>query len=135
MRNPLTFQLKSVVCVAFGMLIGAAGAGKLLAQSSEAPAYLVAEIDVHDAVGYKTKYLPLVSATFARFGAKYLAAGGKTESVAGAPPPNRVVILEFPSMEKARAWYTSKEYVATAPIRHTVATIRSFLVEGRAPQP
>ena len=125
---------KIVSYVSIGVLIGASGS-KLLAQSSELPAYYVAEIDVHDVDVYKTKYVPFVSATLAPYGGKYLAAGGKTEGVEGAPPAKRVVILQFPSMDKAKAWYGSKEYGEIKPVRHAAATTRSFIAEGRGPQP
>jgi uncharacterized protein (DUF1330 family) len=125
----------AVVSLALGALIGAVGAGRLFADTTALPAFEVAEIDVHDADTYKTKYAPLVPATLAPYGGKYLAAGGKVETLEGDAPAKRVVIIQFPSMENAKNWYNSKEFNAIKPIRQAVATTRSFLVEGRAPLP
>jgi hypothetical protein len=54
-------------------------------------------------------------------------------AVEGPPPASGVSILEFPSMDKAEAWSNSPEYDKIKPVRHAVATTRSFIIEGRAP--
>jgi uncharacterized protein (DUF1330 family) len=92
-------------------------------------------VNVRDLDTYKNDYAAHVAATLAPYGGRYLAAGGRTESIEGAPPASRVSLLEFPSVEKAEAWYNSPEYGKIKPVRHAVATTRSFIVEGRAPAP
>jgi uncharacterized protein (DUF1330 family) len=117
-----------------GIVIGASGGAALHAQSTAAaPAYYVVEVNVRDLDKYKNDYASHVAATLAPYGGRYLAAGGRTESIEGAPPASRVSILEFPSVDKAEAWYNSPEYDKIKPIRHAVATTRSFIVEGRPP--
>lgn len=124
---------KAIFYLATGTTIGAAGGTTLQAQNNAPPAYYIAEVGVHDVDTYKTKYVPLVPSTLAPFGGKYLAAGGRTEGVEGAPPAKRIAILQFPSVEKAKAWYNSAEYGKLKPVRHAAATTRSFIVEGRTP--
>jgi uncharacterized protein (DUF1330 family) len=118
-----------------GIVICASGGAALHAQNSTvALAYYVVEVNVRDVDKYKTGYASHIAATLAPYGGRYLAAGGRTESVEGAPPASRVSILEFPSVDKAEAWYNSAEYGEIKPVRHAAATTRSFIVEGRPPE-
>jgi uncharacterized protein (DUF1330 family) len=118
-----------------GIVICASGGATLHAQNTAAPlAYYVGEVNVRDVDKYKMDYASHIAATLAPYGGRYLAAGGRTESVEGAPPASRVSILEFPSVDKAEAWYNSAEYGEIKPVRHAVATTRSFIVEGRPPE-
>ncbi|NQW18563.1 MAG: DUF1330 domain-containing protein [Chloroflexi bacterium] len=91
--------------------------------------YLVAEIEVHDPVGYE-EYRALVAPIIEKFGGRYVVRGGEVLAGEGGWEPERVVILEFPSHEVATAWATSEEYAPVAEIRHRCATSRSFGVEG-----
>jgi uncharacterized protein (DUF1330 family) len=119
-----------------GIVIGASGGVVVHAQSTAtAPAYYVVEVNVRDIDKYKNDYAAHVAATLAPYGGHYLAAGGRTESIEGAPPASRVSLLEFPSVDLAEAWYNSPEYDKIKPVRHAVATTRSFIVEGRVPAP
>jgi uncharacterized protein (DUF1330 family) len=117
-----------------GIVTGASGGAALHAQSTAtAPAYYIVEVNVRDLDRYKNDYAAHVAATLAPYGGRYLAAGGRTESIEGAPPASRVSLLEFPSIDKAEAWYNSPAYDKIKPVRHAVATTRSFIVEGGPP--
>lgn len=65
------------------------------------PAYVLLDIEVIDPVQYET-YKKLAPATVASYGGRYLARGGKTETTEGDWKPNRLVILEFESFDKAK---------------------------------
>ncbi|HJU15431.1 MAG TPA: DUF1330 domain-containing protein [Stellaceae bacterium] len=93
------------------------------------PAYIIAEITVTDPAGYEP-YRPLAAASIARFGGRFLARGGKTELLEGAPELQRVVVIEFPDAETARRWYRSEEYQSALKIRQAASHGRLFLVEG-----
>ena len=67
------------------------------------PAYILVDIDVLDAERYED-YKRLASASIAAHGGKYLIRGGAVEVLDGDWKPNRFVLLEFPSVEKAKAW-------------------------------
>lgn len=95
-------------------------------------AYVVAEIQVTDPVGYQD-YLAAISPAVAKFGGTYLTRAGQTQSVEGTAPAGRVVIIEFPSFSAARAFEESPDNLAAAKIRHNTATSRIFIVEGSAP--
>lgn len=67
------------------------------------------------------------------FPLKPLVIQGGPESLEGGPAPDSVVLLEFPSVEDAQAWYNSPEYQAALPDRLEAAEYRSFIVEGFTP--
>jgi uncharacterized protein (DUF1330 family) len=93
------------------------------------PAYVVVEIAVHDAQTYE-QYKQLAPPAIAAYGGRYLARGGATEALEGEWNPPRFVILEFPTVERARAWWSSPEYAAAKAMRQASTETRMLLVEG-----
>ena len=91
--------------------------------------YLIAQIDVHDMEAYR-EYGVQVPATLDGTEGRFLVRGGRIEPLEGEAPPQRTVVLEFPSIDDARNWYESDAYQALIPLRHAAALTRSFLVEG-----
>lgn len=63
------------------------------------------------------------------YGIKPLAVYGATEALEG-DAPDGVVVLEFPSVNDARAWYGSPEYQASLVHRKKGAHYRALLIEG-----
>jgi len=92
-------------------------------------AYVIAEVNVTDPVAYEG-YKKLTPGTLALFNGKFVVRGGQTESLEGDWKPNRIVVLEFPSMDQARAWYNSPEYTTAKKIRQQASTGKMILVEG-----
>jgi uncharacterized protein (DUF1330 family) len=92
-------------------------------------AYLVVNVTVKDAKRYDD-YKPLASASIAQYGGKYLARGGHSEALEGNWKPNRMVILEFPSAEKAKQWWSSTDYADAKAIRQSCSYTELVLVEG-----
>lgn len=126
-----SWKLISVVLA--GAVVGAAGVQGLNTQSApKTYAYAVAEVQVTDSEAYK-QYAPKASQIVAQYGGKYLVRGGKTESLEGAEPAGRVVILQFPSMADLQKFWNSPEYREVAPIRRKASKSRVFTVEGVAP--
>ena len=91
--------------------------------------YVVAEVEVTDSATYE-EYRKLVPATVARYGGKYLVRGGAVETREGIWSPKRLVVLEFPSMDKARAFHGSPEYAPVLALRTKAAKSKVILVEG-----
>ncbi len=91
--------------------------------------YILAEVEVTDPALYET-YRPLASAAIAAFGGKYLVRGGATETLEGGRTPARMVLLEFPSPERAMEWYRSAQYQEALKIRLKAATTEAFLLTG-----
>ena len=124
---------KLVLAVLFGATIGVAGAAALHARQMKAPpGYVIAEVDVTDPATFK-QYSDKVPGTVAAYGGHYVIRGGKNMSIEG-DAPKRFVVLQFDSLEKAKAWEDSPEYGAIKPIRHRSAKSRVFIVEGTGPQ-
>jgi uncharacterized protein (DUF1330 family) len=93
------------------------------------PAYVIADIDVHDPDAYK-EYAAQVQATLEPFEGRYLVRGGASEALEGAWEPRRLVVIQFPSAEHARGWYTSQDYGTVIGIRHRSATGSIILAHG-----
>ena len=93
------------------------------------PAYIIAHITVTDAEKYED-YKALAPAAIAAHGGRYLVRGGPVISLEGEPESRRVAVLEFPSVEKAEAFYRSAEYGAAMDKRRGAAQGQFILVEG-----
>jgi uncharacterized protein (DUF1330 family) len=91
--------------------------------------YLIANVEVFDAQGYD-EYRRGVPATIAAHGGRYLARGGATQVLEGSWSPSRCVIVEFPDMERFRAWWSSPEYAVLRAIRERTAKSELVVTEG-----
>ena len=80
------------------------------------PAYVIANVTVHDSEGYRD-YTAQTPKSIADHGGRFIVRGGEVEVLEGDWRPSRLVIVEFPSIEAARAWYTSPEYERIKEIR------------------
>jgi uncharacterized protein (DUF1330 family) len=63
----------------------------------------------------------IVPAIIEQFGGRFLVHGGKTEALEGDWEPSRLIIIEFPSAEQARAWWSSAEYAEAKALRQRSA--------------
>jgi uncharacterized protein (DUF1330 family) len=91
-------------------------------------AYVIAEINVENPEGYE-EYKPLAHESIAKHGGRFVVRGGKTEVFEG-EWSDRIIILEFDSLDAARAWYFSDDYQAAAAVRHRTSQGRIIAVEG-----
>jgi uncharacterized protein (DUF1330 family) len=92
-------------------------------------AYVIADIEVLEPIEYED-YKKLAGPSVAVFGGRYVVRGGKVDIAEGDWTPKRFVILEFPTMAQARAWYDSAEYGQVKAIRHRTAKSRVIFAEG-----
>jgi uncharacterized protein (DUF1330 family) len=93
------------------------------------PAYLIARINVTDPEQYEN-YKALSPGAIAAHGGRFLARGGETAVLEGEPEDRRVVVIEFPSMEQARIFYDSPEYLEARAAREGAAEGQFLLVDG-----
>ncbi len=98
------------------------------------PAYIVALIEVTDPTRY-AEYVKATPAAIARFGGRFLARAGRTETLEGPEEKRRVIIIEFPSLDQAKAFYDSAEYQQVRELRRDAAIGTLILIEGSAPLP
>jgi uncharacterized protein (DUF1330 family) len=92
-------------------------------------AYVIVEVEVHNPDAYED-YKALTPSSIAAYNGKFIVRGGTTETLEGDWEPKRIVVLEFPTIEKANAWWHSAEYAPAKSIRQQNATTRMILVEG-----
>ncbi len=92
-------------------------------------AYIIVDITITDPVKYEG-YKKLTPASLEPFDGKFIVRGGTTETLEGEWSPGRIVVLEFPSMEKARAWWSSEGYAPAKAIRQSASTSNLLVVEG-----
>jgi uncharacterized protein (DUF1330 family) len=94
-------------------------------------AYLIVDITVTDPVRYE-EYRRLAGASVAAHGGTFLVRGGALAKLEGAWQPQRMVVIEFPSVEQARSWYDSPQYRAAREARAGAALMHMILAEGAA---
>ena len=92
-------------------------------------AFVIVDIKVHDPETYES-YKSLVPASVEAYGGRFIARGGATENLEGDWAPERIVMLEFPSLERARRWWASPEYSEAKAIRMRTAQTRMIVTEG-----
>lgn len=92
-------------------------------------AYVIAMVDIKDPVRYES-YRAMVLPTITAYGGRFIARGGRTEVLEGAWTPRRVVIVEFPTFERAREWWGSREYAEARAIRQATSEGTLIVVEG-----
>jgi uncharacterized protein (DUF1330 family) len=99
------------------------------AQTPQKKAYFLVQSDVTNPTQY-AEYAKLTPAIVEKFGGKFLTRGGQSSTLEGRQAPARVVVIEFPSYERAQAFYNSPEYQKARKVRDGAATLQVVLVEG-----
>ena len=92
-------------------------------------AYVIVEIDILDPIGfadYRKAVVPLVQ----RFGGKYVAVSDRVETLEGTWRPQRIVMIEFESLKRAKEWFTCEDYRPLCKIRNRSAKTKIILTEG-----
>ena len=91
--------------------------------------YIVAQLEVTDPELF-AKYREKVSPIVEKYGGRYLVRGGDLTSLEETAPKERVVIIEFDSVEAARQWYDSDEYAPLIKMRNKASNGPLFVVDG-----
>ena len=92
-------------------------------------AYLICTVRVDDPETYK-EYTARTPALIAKHGGRFLVRGGPVETLEGPPFGDRLVVVEFPSAEAARALYESPEYREAMAFRQASSEATFLLAEG-----
>ena len=95
------------------------------------PAFAIGLYDIWD-LSWRPTYRESVDKLVAKHGGRYVVrTSSPWEVLEGTRPPiTGVTILEFPSMEKARAWHNDPEYAPLIRLRQAGSTLDLLLVEG-----
>ena len=92
-------------------------------------AYVIATVEKKDPVRYE-EYRRMVLPIITAFGGRFIARGGRTEVLEGEWPARRLVIVEFPSLERAKEWWSSPEYSEARAIRQATSDGTLVVIEG-----
>ena len=92
-------------------------------------AYVIVQITVNDEAAY-ARYREDVPGTIKKFGGEYIVRGGDMELLEGEWRMPRCVVLRFPDMASARAWYNSPDYQGPKAVRQAAAVSNAILIEG-----
>jgi uncharacterized protein (DUF1330 family) len=96
------------------------------------PAYLILEIEIKNKKLY-SKYIERVPEIIEKYGGRYLVRGGKVTPVSGNWNPERIVVIEFDTVEQVQKCFQSPEYREIAPLREQSTISKSIIVEGYSP--
>ena len=84
-------------------------------------AYLISQVEVLDAEAWEN-YRTRASRVIAQFGGRYIVRGALADVIeadwpAREPPPQTVIVAEFPSMTALTGWYASPQYAEAFAFR------------------
>ena len=92
-------------------------------------AYLLAQVEVSDMQQYR-KYTARTPAIIAKFGGRFLTRGGEVVTLEGEAPAGRIVLIEFPSLERVQEFYASEEYQEVKELRLPASTASFLALDG-----
>ncbi|MDQ3278206.1 MAG: DUF1330 domain-containing protein [Bacteroidota bacterium] len=93
------------------------------------PAYIIVDVSIHNPEEYEA-YKKLTPASLVPYQGKFIVRGGATATLEGKWDPERIVVLEFPTTELAKQWWSSPEYTPAKELRQRNAHTKMILVEG-----
>jgi uncharacterized protein (DUF1330 family) len=92
-------------------------------------AYIIVDVKITNPTLYDG-YRKLTPPSLEAFEGKFIVRGGITETLEGDWQPGRIVVVEFPSLERAKAWWSSDGYAPAKAIRQAASITRMIMVEG-----
>jgi len=126
----MKLQFKTAFAILAGAGLGIATVHGLHAGQNKTPsAFVISNIEVTDQAKYQ-KYAEASAAALGAYHAKILVRGGKTVVFDGRAP-QRIIVIEFPSMAEAQHWRSSPEFEKLKPLQQQSSNyIESFAIEG-----
>jgi uncharacterized protein (DUF1330 family) len=98
-------------------------------EEQDMAAYVIGDVKVKNPDIY-AEYRKQVPATVQKYGGRFVVRGGAHERVEGTWDAQRIVVLEFPDLAAAKAWYHSEEYAPLIKLRQTASEGSIIIVEG-----
>jgi uncharacterized protein (DUF1330 family) len=121
--------VKTGIAILVGAGIGAVSMQALRAQAKP-PAFVIAGVNVKNRDAYMSEFLPARAKAIADAGGKYIVRGGQPRGVAGQSPAERVIVVQFESIDKLIAFTESASFKDSEAIGEKYADIRIYGVEG-----
>lgn len=92
-------------------------------------AFVIVEVSIHDHKEYE-EYKKLTPATVTAYDGKFVVRGEQAETLEGNWQPERIVVLEFPTVERAKEWWNSDIYTKAKAIRQRASKTKMIVVQG-----
>jgi len=93
------------------------------------PGFVIAQITVTDAKAYES-YIAKVDETLLIYDGRFLVRGGAAQSFEGEPAGERFVVIKFPTVNAAHAWYHSSAYAPVKKLRQAASNSVQTIVQG-----
>jgi uncharacterized protein (DUF1330 family) len=122
----MKMKMAGVALLLVGVVVGRAWA----AQDAAKKAYIIVQVDVTNPQAY-SEYAKRSPDIIAKFGGRFIARAGRTVTLEGPPAKTRVAIIEYPSFERAQAFFNSPEYQQAKKLREGAATAQFIVIEGQ----
>jgi uncharacterized protein (DUF1330 family) len=98
-------------------------------------AFVLVEVTVTNPEPYAA-YRDLAGASVARHGGRFIVRGGAVTTLEGDWNPQRLVVIEFASVDAAKTWYFSDDYQEALKVRLAHSVGKALIVDGyTAPTP
>ena len=107
------------------LAVGAAAGRQTVAKKG----YIVAQVEVTNPQQY-AEYMKVSPGLIEKFGGRFVVRGGPSTALEGPPPSGRIVIVDFPTVQRAQEFYNSPEYQAARQLRAGAASAQFILIEG-----
>lgn len=92
-------------------------------------AYIIVDVKITDPRRYED-YKKLTPGSLIAYEGKFIVRGGTAEPLEGDWSPGRMVVIEFPTSQKAKEWWSSDGYAPAKAIRQAASITQMILVEG-----
>ena len=92
-------------------------------------AYLLGRVEITDPDRYK-EYMKKTPGAIEKYGGKFIVRGGDVVTLEGPEETRRLVLIEFPSLEKAKEFYYSQEYQETKKLRAGAGSGQFLAIDG-----
>ena len=92
-------------------------------------AYLLGRVEITDQDRYK-EYMKKTPEAIEKYGGKFIVRGGDVVTLEGPEETRRLVLIEFPSLEKAKEFYYSPEYQEAKKLRAGAASGQFLAIDG-----
>jgi uncharacterized protein (DUF1330 family) len=93
------------------------------------PAYIIARVEVTDWERYR-EYTTATPEAVTRYGGRFIVRGGRIVTLEGEPENRRLVVIEFPSLERAKEFFNSPEYSKVKRLRAGAAVGQFLAIDG-----
>ena len=94
--------------------------------------YMIIDVTIRDHDLY-SRYVESVAEVVERYGGRYLVRGGKVTPLSGNWNPERMIVIEFDTVEQLQRCFRSAEYLELAPLREQSTDSRAIVAEGYLP--